>query len=200
MTLLELKTQMYDDLNRTDMTAQVANAISSAIKHYENERWWFLEDDTATATVANQAFYNLPSNNLFLDSLIITISGSKEPLDRVNYEEINRKDTGTITGYPSEWAYYKNQIRFYPVPNGTYTLTYNYVLSLADLSDGASNAWTTDAKDLIRFRALKELYAIVIKDAENAQIAGMGELETYNGLQRLNIAKLTTGKIVKTEW
>lgn len=200
MTLLELKAQIYDDLNRTDMTAQVANAISSAIKHYENERWWFLEDDTATATVTNQAWYNLPSNNVFLDSLIITISGSKEPLDRVSYEEINRKDTGTITGYPSEWAYYKNQIRFYPVPNGTYTLTYSYVLSLTELSDGASNSWTSDAKDLIRFRTLAELYAIVIKDTENAQIARVAENETYIGLQRLNNSKLTTGRIVKTEW
>ena len=200
MTLLELKTQLYDDLNRADMTAQVANAISSAIKHYEKERWWFLEGTTATATVANQEYCNLPSNVLFPDSIIITISGSKEPLDRVSYEEINRKDSGSITGYPSEWAYYKDQIRFYPVPDDVYTLTYSYVLSLADLSDGASNSWTTEAKDLVRFRTLREIYGIVIKDAENAQIAGMGEVEIYNGLQRLNNAKLTMGKIVKTDW
>lgn len=194
-----LKTQILDDLNRTDMTAAASSAISSAISHYEKERWYFLEGVTDLTTSSSAAYYALPSDLLDPDNILITLSG-KQPLVEVPFLEMDRKDTGQYFGAPSEWTMYQNKIRVYPVPDQTYTLTIAYHKMLDTTSDSASNAWTNVAKDLIRHRAVKEICLSKLKDIEGGQVANEQEKEEYSRLQGFNVQRQTTSKLTKTEW
>lgn len=194
MTFSELKAQVLDDLNRDDLTAQVTRALSSAIKHYEKEGWWFLEDTTATATVANQAYYNVPSDAVTVLSILITASSSDLRIRKTTFDDIDSLDTGDVVGIPTDWCLWKKMIRLYPVPDATYTLTVNYIKTLGDLTDSSDNEWTNEMKDLIRYRALVELYAVVLRSPEDAQTAKSLEMEEYNRLKRYHTLMVTSSR------
>ena len=200
MTLLELKAQIADDLNRSDMTSQIANAISSAISFYSATRWWWLFGRATAETVADQAFYAVPTDMMSTDTLLITISTSKDPLDHVEYDDIDSIDSGLYTGQPDRWAYYQDQIRLYPIPDDAYTLTLSYHKKLEDLEDSESNAWTTTAKDLIRYRALAEIYTTILKDDAMASKSVMDEGRVFSELQTLNVMRSAPRRIRKTSW
>lgn len=197
----DLKNEIIDDLSRTDMTSAASSAITSAIKHYEKERWYFLEATTDLTTSSSAAYYTLPSDLLDPDSMMLWISSQKQPIYEVPYLEMDRRDSGKDFGYPSEWAMYKDQIRFYPVPDDTYTITVSYHKTLnTSVSDSASNAWTNVAKDLIRHRAVKEICLSKIKDMEGGQVANSQEKEEYDRIKLFNLNRQATHKIRKTDW
>src|SRR3990167_8249278 len=57
-TLAVMKSQLADDLNRTDISTQIATAIESAIDHYRQTRFYWNETRGSTfATVASQSRY-----------------------------------------------------------------------------------------------------------------------------------------------
>lgn len=200
-TLLQLKTNIASELHRSDLGTQIANAITKAIDHYSKERWWFLEGRGTSTTVSGQAFYAIPTDLQNFDSLLVTISGSKSPLTRKSYNEIDAIDTGASnTGQPSIWAYYADQIRYYPVPNNSYTMTLSYHKKLATLTDSDSNSWTTDAENLIQYRATWDVLNHYLKDREGATFYKQSEAEAYAQLQHLNTARISSGKTRKITW
>lgn len=198
-TLTNLKNTIYSDLHRSDLTAQASAAITAAIKHYERERLWFLEGRSVTTTTASVAFYSMPSDFKQMDSLLVTISGSKTPLVYKDYIEMDEKDSGVYTGTPAEWAYYQDNIRLYPVPNGAYVLTMSYHRKL-ETSDSSSNGWTNDAFDLIRFRAEKDIYQNYLRNIDMANAMQDSEVEAYMSIVRENTGRLATGRVKKSGW
>lgn len=200
MTLTELKNQIEGDLHRTDISAQVSTAISGAINHYSRERWWFLEGQTTISTSASQTWYTAPTDLKAFDTILATVSGSKYPLLQNHYKDIDEKDPGNYTGVPSEYTYYKDQLRFYPVPNGVYAIDISYHKKLADLTASASNSWTSDASDLIRFRAEWDIYKNYLKSPENAMEARQSEMDEYISLVRENTIRLSVGRLRKSNW
>src|SRR5512147_2067532 len=129
-TLTNLKNKIAEDLHRSDCTTQRNDAVVSAIKHYERQPFWFLEGRAELTTSASQTWYGPPSDLKGFDSLLVTISGTKTPVDRVHSSEIDEDDPGNVTGIPSEWAYYNDNLRFYPTPNAAYVMTLSYQRSL----------------------------------------------------------------------
>lgn len=200
MTRLQLKNEILNDLKRTDMTDAASAAISSAISIYEAEKWWFLETTADITTSASLATYALPSGFLHPDSFVVTISGLKDPLTSKSFHAINEKDSGLYTGQPDEYCLYDEKIRFYPIPDATYTATLAFHARLTTTSDSASNAWTNVAKNLIRYSALKEIYAAKLLDEKHASVAGSLEMNEYSRLRGLHLLQTTTGKLRKTEW
>ncbi len=51
-------------------------------------------------------------------------------------------------------------------------------------TDGASNIWTTEARDLIAARVRMLLYRDLWQDAENMALAGQAEAESFQRLMR----------------
>ncbi len=206
MNYLQLKTIIADDIMRNDMSAAstvVAKATTSAILHYQKERWWFSEtaSDTSTATIPNQAYYNPPSDALEIDNIKIMLSGQWYSLgEPVSYTEIDEEDTGLFTGPPTKWAFYKNMVRMYPVPDKTYTVAMSYSTLLGEPATAtASNAWTTTASDLIRYRAEADLFGKA-RNMEMKQNAIMEEQRCYSQLNKENISKVTVGKIKRRSY
>lgn len=197
-TLAELKSTIADDLNRSDLTSQIANEVTRAIEFYGKEKFWFLEGTQDMTLSASQTWYTMPSNFFAMDDITITLNGSKTPLDRVDYSELNDEDSGRTFGQPSEWTFYKDNLRFYPIPDSAYVIGLSYHLILNPPSDSGSNAWTTHAFDLIRNRAEKILYRNVIKDINGVELASSGEQDELSRLISSTIKKVSSGKLKKS--
>jgi len=199
VSLLDLKRQVAGDIQRSDAIAYIPDGIEAAIRHYEKERFWFLEGRATIDTVPDDPFIGLPSDAAVMDVLLITIGGSRTPMTRVDYREIDEKDDGVAnSGMPTEWAYYQDNIRLWPVPDIAYPLTLSYHKTLASLSDSDGNAWITNGFDIIRYRAGAEALALV-KDPRAAVLREL-ELQAYGAIRRMNTIRSTTGRIKKTVW
>lgn len=199
-TLNELKATIASDLHRDDLGTLIADEINRAIMYYGGERFWFLEGISTLITIANQQYYDVPTDYERFDNMNITISGSKVPISLISYTEIDEKDTGLTTGIPSEVSYYASLFRFYPIPNAAYTITFSYQKSLAAPVDADTNAWTTEAFDLIRHRVLKRIYKTRLRNKEAALFAESDEIMEYNALISESTQMSTTGKIRRSGW
>lgn len=191
-TYATMRDRILDEMVNESLTAaQVNNAIQSAIVHYQPRRFYFNENRGETfSTVVSQEFYSTAANanipNLsFIDKLTITVNGSRYHLEPQPWEWIDKVSVmSTTNGQPTDYCYYSQQIRLYPIPDAVYTVRISGLVRLAALSaDGDSNAWTTDAEALIRGRAKWDLGTNVVWAPE---IAGAGEAVEMAALRALN--------------
>jgi hypothetical protein len=153
-----LQARIADELNRSDLTSQIALEIASAIRHYERQRFWFNEvRDTSLVTVPNVASIAAPTTMVEGLRLDLNYGTHLYPLEYEawkDFEDYGGADTGFTPGVPQRYGYFADQFWFLPVPDQAYSLTLSGVERLADLVNGSdSNAWTTDGEELIRMRA-----------------------------------------------
>ena len=195
--------RIEDEIRDATINSNVRAAILTAITDHEFERWWWNEDNSLRLTLSSsQEFYTsshltaIP-NLLHIDDIRVSISGSKTPLRRRSWEWFERVSTGAPgnVGIPSDFTYYQQQLRFYPVPNATITADISSVVRLATLSATAdTNAWTNDAEAMIRCQAKAHLYAHVKGDDVQAQkYYQMAQLHRSQ-LVRENVKRLSRGR------
>jgi len=208
-TLLDVKALVADDTKREDLATQIATEIQSAIKRWQSERFYFNELRTITFnTVAAQEFYTSTDNpyipNLLdIDSIITTASGSTYTLTPRSYawmEDIF--STASITGQPTDYAYYGQQIRLYPTPDAVYPCRISSLVRLADLSGNTdSNAWTkaADARDLIRFDAGRRI-CMLVRDYDLANTLMALRDESLVRLRGETERRLGAGRAEPSQW
>ncbi len=189
-TYLVLQSQIADELGgRTELLSAMSgsgltlspikNAIQSAIAKWERERFYFNEVYNSAAplftTVAGQELYTTSdaagiASAPQIDELRALISGTRVVLSRRSWGELEDASTNpSQRGQPSDWAYFGQQIRLYPIPDTAYQIAASRVQRLTALSaDGDSNIWTQDGFDLIRCEAKLILAQEVLHDAEMA--------------------------------
>jgi hypothetical protein len=187
-TLGQLKYQIASDLRRSDLTTEIAAAITDAIRNHSTERFWFNQTATyALSTVNGTDEYTLAESAPILEFIEIDrvkaqVGSTWYTLMRLGWDEMDELFATATSGQPSDWAFTgSNEFRLYPTPNAVYPIEINghYRLSLLT-EDSQFNAWTTEGKDLIRYTALKRLFAFPIRNMEqlqSADAAGMRELE-----------------------
>lgn len=208
-TYLELQQRIASEIHRTDLTTQIQRAILSAIAHYESMRFVSSEKRDTFSTIAGERFYStstaspgtLPDDIVEIDSLVTTVNGRTYQLDQASYDELEAIDAGVtpLSGYPRLWAWYADQIRLYPAPNDEYVMTLSYQYERAALSaDGDTNFWTTEAEELIRSRAKKDLALSLLKDPGIAQAASAMEESALRALKRRTSKLIGGGRIQPT--
>ena len=178
-TLETMKARIADDLARSDLTNQIAAAITTAIEAYQTDRFFFNETREFTFnTVIGQDFYGATANanipNLInIDWATIVIGGNLRTLCYRDPETIDY-DAGntTSTGQPYEYTYYEQQIRLYPNPTQVWQVRVNGVIVKAApaADDEANNPWMTFGERMIRSRAKYELAVHVLRDADMATL------------------------------
>lgn len=192
-TYTQLQSRIADDLNRTDLTTQIAQCILLAIEHYKHERMWFNETSTTLTAVVSSAQVTAPSDILLIDRLYITISGTNIELMPQDMNSVLEYRPAT-NGRPRAFAYYGNRFELDRKCDTAYSLPLYYVKQLTALSAGSdTNGWTTDAEDLVVFHAEKKLYANVIKDQSKAGVAQAQEIAALQALRALRNARTSTG-------
>jgi hypothetical protein len=172
-TYLQLQQQIADELgDRQDLLVPLAdsaltlspikNAIASAIAKWEREPFYFTENYSQNLfnTVAGQEFYTTAAATMIATSpnilkLHIFINANRYPLQIRTWQYL--EDTSVnpaVQGQPIDYAYFAEQLRFYPIPMGAYPITISGIGRLAALSaDSDANTWTQDGYDLIRSEA-----------------------------------------------
>ena len=167
-TLAELVNEVSDDIARTDLTAQCSDAVVMAIRHYDHKRWWFNEASSTFTTTASTTTYALPSDFRSIDYLEARITGDEfQEVIQHDFPTIKKMLEGSsVTGYPEAFAIRDEKVWLAYTPNDAYTVRMYYIRSLADMTAGASNSWTTDCKDLVRAAASRTVATRTLHDAE----------------------------------
>lgn len=195
-TFVILRNRISDDVrsvstaSSSDIATQISAEVLSAVAFYARERFYFNTKTSTFSTVADREYYS--SSDLAdiatlvkIDSMTVTHNSVKFPVKPMDFEAMDGWQNGAVKALPRYYAYYKQNLRFYPIPDAVYTITMAYVYKLTALSaDGDSNAWTTDAEELIRARASRRLYENVVRNAERAATARMQEMEALAALKR----------------
>jgi len=189
---------------------QIQRAILSAVAHYARERFYFNEKTNTFNTVANQEYYSSSdfsdlANLVQIHGMTVTLGSTKLPVKSVDFEMINDSQSGDAKSLPRYFAYYKQNLRLFPIPDAVYTMTLAYLYKLTALSAGSdSNAWTTDAEELIRNRAKADLRCNVMKIddaiAERRELGRAGETfysyderAAYKALKRETRLRMNNG-------
>lgn len=206
-TLTELKSRVATDMVRSGLTTYIANAISDAIKHHESERFWFNTSRSLTfSTVAAQVAYGSAANAripylIKIDALFLTSGSTTYPLRKVLPADFqNAWGGGSDSGRPCEFTYIDDEIRLGPTADAVYTMRLHAHYKFADLEDADSNAWTTEASDLIREEAKKRVYLFPLRDQEGATFSqGLAD-QALMRLRAETSSRMGTGVIQGTEF
>ena len=209
-TLGTLKSEISDDLARTDLSTQIAAAITAAINHYKARRLYFNETRSATwVTVAAQSDYTSADDAdiplfLKLDDVFLEDSDSRSfRLTRADPVDLEIwLDSDAPSDQPYAYAYINRTFRLYPIPDAVYTIrpVGHIELAAPAADDTADNAWMTEAYELLRCRAKWFLYLHVIKKPDMAELMHMAEMEALSKLGGATTDRVASGTIRKTSW
>jgi hypothetical protein len=179
-TLGAMKLRIANELNRSDLTDEIANAINDAIEAYSHMQFFFNETraftftttaDTSRYTSTDSGWANL-AKILKIDFVMITLNGQAFGLEP-RFPEWFEHNLVTSSNTPGYYGWYAETLVLYPTPNDALSLRIGCIQKVAaPASDGETlNPWMTKAERLIRNRAKAELYAHVddIMDDKKAQ-------------------------------
>ena len=190
------------ELSRSDtsITAVVEREFIKAIEYYATERFWFNEA-RISFTASNTIYYplaNLSANMVEIDQLSATINGTVCDLMPATHSELQSMDASGATGQPTHWAIFAEQIRLYrkAASGSTYQIDLMGTKELASLTASTqSNAWTTEALNLIAARVEKVVSARKFKDFDAAQMYAVAEEQELAKLQQRTERLISSGKI-----
>jgi Sec7-like guanine-nucleotide exchange factor len=165
MTYSELKTNIANFLNRSDLTNQIDFFIDAT--EAELNRRLRVKDmiKRATATADGQ-YLSLPND--WLEAINVQIDGNNfKPLFQQSIEslDIYRKSVDNVTNQPIYYALVDNTIELAPTPDASYTLQLTYYGTIDALSDtNTSNFISTSYPDAYLYGALKHASIYLMED------------------------------------
>lgn len=184
-----MQSRIADELNKTNLTAQIKRSIVTAMNRYRHKRFKFNYASSTFTSSVGLAEYPLPDGYMG-DEIVEVLDGNfNDSLEKVDYSWIVSHDNHT--SYQSEPRKYAildgSNVRLFPVPDnsgdtsGNYVLVWHYHkdLNAAGASNAISicatstisNAWTTDGEELIRLEAKIDIYTNVLRGAESKKEA-----------------------------
>ena len=189
-----MQARIADELDRSDLTSQIQNAIQDAIGKYERRYFYFTDAPTTVSfnTVAHQEYYTSSDNAAIATiSQAITLSGTffnlRQTLDKRAWSYI--EDISTIaTSYamPQDWAYLGEQIRLYPIPDNVYAMRLQGIARPVRPSTNTdTGVWMNDAEELIRTEAKLYLLRNVIRGVDMVEEIGLLEVQKIRALADL---------------
>lgn len=212
-TLSDLKQEIADDLdkNLTDEPygTMIAKAINSAIRHYQNTRFYFNETrDETFSTVASQKLYtstDSASIPKFIEFDQIILMDGTEPVELEQFTPLDWEvltASGNGTGKPRFWAYFNRSIGLYPIPDAVYTVRMiGQIMKEAPTDDAdSSNVWITEAFELIRARACVQISQRRLKAPEVAGLHAPIEAMELSRLLGETASRVGTGYVTPTEF
>lgn len=203
---ITMQRRIWRELDRDDITAPVQDAIQSAVKFYTGQRFWFNEQRWTASTSTGIEYYSLPNDFREVDTInISTQSNNRYQLRRRSWAELDAfaQSPGQLTGYPSDYAIQRNELRVFPVPNGQFAMELSGQGDLTDLSaDAATNAWMVHGEELIRSRACVDILETYTQDYDSPRIDvyRRREQENFNRLKIESNKRMSTGTVRRSLW
>ncbi len=181
------------ELNRsTAMMADsvILDAINTAVGMHRHERYWFNEKRLTATTSAGQAFYDVPTDFINDDALVLIDAVTwREEIEKKSYQYVEQRQQNiNWKSRPTYYAVHDNQFYFYPTPDRSYNylLAYHNDLSAGggtyQVTAGTANAWLDPSagEQLIRIETKIELLVNYIRGPEAFQ-----EAQLLNGFKTL---------------
>jgi len=202
-TFSDMQARMAEELQRTDLADQIANAIVEACDYYRRDAFFKNDAQATQTTSAGVNIYNAPLDIAELRALFATASGTVYQLRWKSWDRLNAEDSNQLSpvqGPPVDYALNLlaggMQVRLFPTPNAVYTLTYNYIQIIpAPVNDSDSNFWTMEAREMIRAYARYLLRLNVLNDGAGAAVdKGLAD-EFFRKLKLETGMKKFTGRL-----
>lgn len=205
-TFQELYQEIEPEVRESSLgliTGQVKQAINDAIAFYEFEPFAFNQAvDTSITTADGAESYPLPPRTLVVQHAEISWGGANlRRMTERSFEWYRRATEGAeVKGTPSVYyALYDDRIWLYPTPNGAYPITLYVIERLAEVplaADADQNAWTNDARPLIKARAKYLLYAHTVQNPSWAEVMALEEQSQLRNL-RAKYGKRLSGRCLE---
>lgn len=210
-TIAALKTQIADDLARSDLSTQIGAAIAQAISYYQEERLFWMDSRSDTfSTSSGQAQYTesddgsiplwIKVDELFLEDSDGQVYG---PLCQIGQAEMERRqDNSAASGRPTSWSRWNDAFWLYPIPDDTYTVRpIGQITVPAPNSDAEpGNPWMTKGFELIRCAAKGYVLLHTVKDPSQAAAMAVAAERELAKLRRDTSKRTATGRIVPTRF
>lgn len=193
---------LFEIGNPSGYAEAIKLAIKSAIKHYQDKAYWFLEARSFTTTIAGQGDYALPTDFQEAEKARVLVGNTNYPITARTYQFLeDRRITNTMTGIPCDLATYGATLLLYPVPSSAWPLTLSYIRIFPELSaDGDTNAWLYEGEELIRARAKWDLYVNVMTDMEGATTASAAMTDAESNLDGQHASRVSSGRTTPTQF
>lgn len=183
------------ELGRDELLPRIPDAIQSALRFYEAEPLWFLQNEATALTVAGTNKIAVPTD--FIEGYELSYADGSQRIilePRTWAWMRDQAESLSARGIPTHWAYFADQFWFYPTPDAIYTLQLSYLRRLPALaSDGDTNAWMTHGEELIRCRAMMDLTSHLGGEISQSR-AGLCVMALEN-LQRKNFQKIASRRL-----
>jgi hypothetical protein len=209
-TLGKLKTDIAEELARTDLTSGIAKAIAGAIRHYRRTRFYFnVLESIEFDTVEDQSTYDKSdlaeiANIIRIDNVFLVKDDGTDELDRKKPAEIELMLPANVTSsVPGYYSYENQKLRIAAPPNSD-----DYVIRVfgqvwidaPEADDTADNPWMIEAYDLLKYRAKASLYADYMEDLGMAQPMSAAEQEQLRTLEGETNMRASTGFVEPTQF
>lgn len=210
-TRAALETRIADDLVDAPVTStQITDAVTDAIKFYEDTRLAFneVQNVSHTFSISNDVVLltALPVYFTRIDRLRMPYSGAQNltELTKRTYDDIMDAQDAKSIARPLEYCIYAEAINFDSMPNQTYVGILDGVKRLStgatnSFSTSSSIAWFTDGANLIRYHAEVDLLANIVRDDEEATKKQMLEKRELDKL-RTKLNARGSGRVRPTEF
>ncbi len=190
--LSALKTRIAGELHRTDLTSQIADAITTAITYYRSHRFEVNEQQASFNTVASQEAYTsgdtgFPTDVGQIDVVRLTQSGRRIVLEPIEFSKLQELSISTShTRAPSAYAWYTQKLFLYPIPDAVYAtqVSYQQRKSAPSSDSDSGTIWTNGCEALIRACAKKLICRDVTYDADGFQRNSDAEREALAVLKK----------------
>ena len=173
MNYAQLKSNIADFLNRSDLTAVIPTFIELAESQMERPLRVRQMIARATASVDTQ-YSAVPADFLEAKTFKITSSNPIQPIEFLTPEQMDDRDQlyANAPGMPKYFTIVGNQIRVAPTPDATYTAELMYFAKLPKLSDSVTTNWLlASSPDAYLYGALMQA-APYLKDDERVAVWG----------------------------
>lgn len=197
--LAALKARIADELERSDLTTQIARTIESAIEFHADRRFWFLEDEGTVDTVAGEASVDVPdglrtAHDCEVEILVGSDSYSMRKLGWRQYRR--HAQFSTSRGQPFDYAFRDGKFWLHPVPDTVYTITAYGIYDQPALANPTDvNAWTDVARDLIAAEVELRIARDFLRDPERMRNAASARNEALADLRGKSQGRKGTGRI-----
>jgi hypothetical protein len=187
MTYSELKTNIANYLNRSDLTDQMDMFIDN-VEGEVNRRVRRKEMIKRATATADAQYLSLPNDWLEAINVEIT-SNNFSPILQQSIEslDIYRKSINNKTGQPVYFAFVDDTMELAPTPDASYTLQLTYYGKIDALSDSnTSNFLSNNHPDVYLYGALKHASIYLMEDERVAMFSQLFEkaLEKGSLMQR----------------
>jgi len=165
MTYDELKTEIANFLNRSDLTSQMDFFIDQTEAEFNRRLRASAMVKRATATATGQ-YITVPTD--WLEAINIVLTGSPySPLFQMSIEsmDVYRKSINAATGSPVYFAMVDDTIELCPSPDSDREVELTYYAKITALSDSdTTNFLSTGSPDVYLYGCLKNASVYLMED------------------------------------